>query len=110
MGGEKFLFLSASVLDLFSDDHVIHSRFGSVTKEKRKRGRPTKSKADKLREQQAAEAAKIDNLIKVEKESPKDHTEESLDEGVVGRRKRKIKLPSRYQEVVQVLNSFFIIF
>lgn len=97
-------FCNTFVVDLYSDDHVIHNRFGSPTKEKRKRGRPSKAITDKLKEQeqQAAEATKIEELKKVENES-----QALLDEGNVGRRKRKIKLPSRFQEVVQVLNAFF---
>lgn len=83
---------------LFTEDHVIHNRFGQLGKEKRKRGRPCKAIIDKLKEQEAAEAAKIEQLAKAEKES-----QELLEENTAGRRKRKIKLPSRFQEVVQVL-------
>lgn len=89
----------ASIVGLFSDDHVIHNRFGQLGKEKRKRGRPSKAIVDKLKEQeeQAAKAAKIEQLAKEEKES-----QELLEENTAGRRKRKIKLPSRFQQVVQV--------
>lgn len=88
--------------DLFSDDHVIHSRFGQLGKEKRKRGRPSKAVSDKLKEQEelAAETVKMEQAAKTDKE-----LEEQLDENTAGRRKRKIKLPSRFQEVVQVINE-----
>ncbi|KAG4073506.1 hypothetical protein HA402_000730 [Bradysia odoriphaga] len=67
-------------------------------KEKRKRGRPTKATVDKIKEQeaQALEAAKIEQLAKEERESL-----ELMEENTAGRRRRKIKLPSRFQEVVQ---------
>lgn len=93
------------IQDLFSDDHVIRNRFGQLGKEKRRRGRPTKSAADRLKEQeeQAVEVAKIEQIAKAEKES-----DEVLDENTAGRRKRKIKLPSRFQEVVQVIQLEFL--
>ncbi|KAJ6643231.1 Zinc finger protein [Pseudolycoriella hygida] len=84
---------SSTKLNLFRADHVIYSRFGQPGKEKRKRGRPSKSVADKLKEQK--EQA-VEQLEKAEKES-----EELSEENAAGRRKRKIKLPSRFQEVVQ---------
>lgn len=101
----ELLFYFAFIEDLFSDDHVIHSRFGQLAKEKRRRGRPSKATVDKLKEQeeQAAEALKIEQLTKAEKES-----QELLEENTAGRRKRKIKLPSRFQEVVQVSDRLFI--
>lgn len=49
-------------------------------------------------EKQAAEAVKVEQLTKEEIES-----QELLEENTAGRRKRKIKLPLRFQEVVQVL-------
>ncbi|XP_037046087.1 zinc finger protein 184-like isoform X2 [Bradysia coprophila] len=84
--------------NLYSDDHVIYSRFGLPEKEKRKRGRPSKATVDKIKEQEAQtlEAAKIEQLAKEERES-----QELMEENTAGRRKRKIKLPSRFQEVVQ---------
>lgn len=86
---------------------MIHSRFGQQAKEKRKRGRPSKAIVDKLREQeeQAAEAVRIEQLAKAEKESL-----ELLEESAAGRRKRKIKLPSRFQEVVQVLDGHLLFY
>lgn len=87
-------------IDLYTDDHVIYSRFGQPEKEKRKRGRPSKATVDKIKEQEAEalQAAKIEQLAKAEQES-----EDLLEENALGRRKRKIKLPSRFQEVVQVI-------
>lgn len=98
-----YIYILPLFVDLYSDDHVIYNRFGQPGKEKRKRGRPSKATVDKLKEQeaQALEAAKIEQLARMEQESL-----EMLEENTAGRRKRKIKLPSRFQEVVQVLVFF----
>lgn len=86
---------------LFTSDLEIRYRMdGTTPKPKRKRGRPPKDPANILREQQLAEEAETKRLEAEKKANELKESEEDGDNEK--RKKRRIKIPQRFQEVVQV--------
>lgn len=109
--GEKFLIQSKttnmivfvsliSVCLVFSDgplfppDHELSLRSAGLEKPRKKRGRPPKPPPDSNEEK---ESSSVKNELKTEQE-PDEDVELDSD----GRRKRRIKVPTRFLEAVQV--------
>lgn len=82
---------------LFPPDHELSLRAEGLDKPRRKRGRPPKPPPNE------AEESKLTEIQDIKKD------QEEEDDGEVdseGRRKRKIKVPTRFLEAVQVKNGF----
>lgn len=82
---------------LFPPDHELSLRTSGLEKPKRKRGRPPKQVTEE----------QLETEVKIEPETTLQEEENEIDSD--GRKRRKIKAPSRYQGIVQVrypLNLF----
>lgn len=74
---------------MFPSDHELSLRVNGLEKPKRKRGRPPKQITEE-----------VETETKTESESTQQEEENEIDTD--GRKRRKIRAPSRYQGIVQV--------
>lgn len=77
---------------LFPPDHELSLRMEGVEKPRKKRGRPPKP---------SNEEQKINTEPQEETKKDQDEVEDEYD--AEGRRKRRIKVPARFSEAVQVI-------
>lgn len=82
---------------LFPPEHELSLRTEGLEKPKRKRGRPPKPPP--IEEDQTN---KVGELQKLERDEEEKQNEEEGEVDADGRRKRRIKVPSRYSEVFKV--------
>ncbi|KAF5295437.1 hypothetical protein FQA39_LY13098 [Lamprigera yunnana] len=88
--GEKFVIQIFSEGPLFPPEHEMSLKAEGLERPKRKRGRPPKLPAS------------ADNIVEIKETlNPVTEQEEEDIDDIENRRKRKIKVPSRFQEAVQ---------
>ncbi|XP_044267223.1 zinc finger protein 271-like isoform X2 [Tribolium madens] len=93
--GEKFLIQIFSQGPLFPPEHELSLKAEGLTRPRRKRGRPPKPPQPPNTEDQLLKANEKDNT-KVDEKI--DQFEETTEDG---KRKRRIKVPTRYSEAIQ---------
>ncbi|XP_063903188.1 zinc finger protein 271-like isoform X2 [Zophobas morio] len=89
--GEKFLIQIFSQGPLFPPEHELSLRAEGLTRPRRKRGRPPKPILTSKEDEPAPNIA----------EELKNEEKEQIDETEDGKRKRRIKVPTRYSEAIQ---------
>ncbi|CAH1369186.1 zinc finger protein 271-like [Tenebrio molitor] len=93
--GEKFVIQIFSQGPLFPPDHELSLKAEGLTKPRRKRGRPPKPPQTTNKEDEASTS------YDKETEKNEDKAEQFDDTIEDGKRKRRIKVPTRYSEAIQ---------